>query len=800
MALVNAFGALALNSTVQAVADTLNTGARANPENITGKFRESFESFTPGANWNLTQASGDIVQLDGNAASASYLVISKDPLTTGGVTTVETTATFSMPIEAAVGLSMSQRALGQELSYEIVSTETPTATPSDVAIASISQTTTTLTVTTATAHGLMPGMRIGIYGVSDSRVNFPALVVATITSATSFTATAGPAGTITSQTVATVLNSGFVFYRSAMGGARNGASQVFENATVTNASMYMRSASGDVLPSGTIGGSHSVTTSTTTGTTAISSPYTYAFLPASEYRLSLQADRAIFYDAAIDSSSAASSRLLRTQVVPDSTKTYKLRFRFTNSKSLPIPNAKITSAVKSGTTTATITTATAHGLTVNDYVTIYGIGDTVNFPNLTTATQVASVISSTQFTIVIGTAATATSAGGFVSRAQGTQTIQGVSTVAAQICTVTATQLQLQGIATWSGFSIGDYVNVHGCVNRSTGADLAVDGAYRVADIQTSIVYLEPLPGTTLPATMSNVNCGGAIIRRTDARIAFARVFTYLRERVEVLSQPTPASAVPVVTTNTVSVSGSTVVPQSSNTYSLLTSTNLAAGATYTGASTNAASSTTAATVYFTAVAVAVQHTAGTAPGSLVFEVGSETSSTAPTTWYPQFVVPIPSNASWHNFTFPLTTRYYRLRFVNGATAQTSFRLATMQVYNGATSNYLTYPDFLAFPLSTTTLGVSAAFTGPAFDFGDSGLLYRKLTAVVFADQASATNGFVIQISRDGTTWRTAAQSTVTASTLSTITADLLYRYARVVYTNGTVAQGAFNIDCRAEI
>jgi hypothetical protein len=166
------------------------------PENITGKFRETFENFTPGVNWLLTTGSGDIVQTDGNAVSASYLVISKDPLQTATETILTYNGSFPMPIETAVGLSMSQRTLGQELSMELVSTEMPLPPASNVNISSISQTTTVLTVNTATAHGLVPGRRIGIFGCADSRLNYPSLVVATILSATQFTATAGPGGTI----------------------------------------------------------------------------------------------------------------------------------------------------------------------------------------------------------------------------------------------------------------------------------------------------------------------------------------------------------------------------------------------------------------------------------------------------------------------------------------------------------------------------------------------------------------------------------------------------------------------------
>ena len=789
MTLRNAFEDLALDSSVQQI---ISDGVEVFPENIVGKFRDSFESFTNGVNWNLNTASGDIVQIDGNAASASYLVISKDPLTTSGITTLGLSTSFPMPFEIAAGLSMSQRVLGQELSIESISTETPLAISNDVGIATITQVGTGLTITTTSDHNLSPGMRIGIYGVPDSRLNYPSLVVSSLTNNTQFTCTAGPAGTIPSVT-ATGINTGFVCVRSVMGGAPNGFVEFFENATATNASIYARSASGDALPSGTITGSHSITVSTTASNQSVVSPYTYSFLPTSEYRFIIQADRVQALDGAIDNTSTPTNRLFRTQVCPDPTKDYRLRFRFTNNKGLTVPSAKIISAVKSGSTTATITTDVPHGLTTSDFIVIYGIRDQTNFANLTTAAAVASTPTPTSFTISFGANTTATSYGGMVSRVNGGNVPTGYNTVAIQSAANNETELTLVGSANWS-WLVGDYINVYGCRNNATGADLDVDGPYKVVFVSTTTMRLIPIGSTTLPATFGTTNAGGTTIKRTDLRLSFVRIFDYLRERVEVQNNAISATSVPVIHSGTLGISGS-VTPISANTYSLLSSTNLGVGATFTGSSTNAASSTTAATVYPVAVGIAVQHTAGLVPGTLIYEVGSETSSTAPTVWYPQFTVPIPSNASWTTFTIPLTSRYYRLRFVNGSTSQTSFRLTTMSYYNGPTSNNLTYPDQLSIPLSTSNLGIGSTFTGSSLDFGDVNQIYKQIKSTAFSDQVSGTNGFQIQVSRDGTTWRTASQTTTSANTLTTLTADLVYRYARVVYTNGGVSQTTFSLD-----
>jgi hypothetical protein len=550
MTLVNAFGDIALDQSVQDVKDVLETGASTNPENIVGKFRDAFQSFEPGTNWVSASASGDLIMLDGNALSSSYLAISKDPLSASGVSSIETISEFSMPVEISVGLSMSQRVLGQELSMELISTEDPLSPSSDIEISTISQTTTTLTVNTSTAHNLVPGIRIGIYGVPDSRFNYPSLVVASIPTPTQFTVTAGPAGTIPSIT-AGPFSGGYVYLRSTLGSAQNGISQIFENATVTNSSLYQRAASGDALSSGTVTGNHSVTTGTTNGTQTVS-PFTYAWFPTTEYRIVAQADKTLVYDSAIDSAALPSARQTRTQVVPDPTKQYKLRFRFTNNKGLTVPVAKIVSATKSGSTTATIVTDSEHGLTTGDQIVIYGIRNQTSFANLTTATFVASVVSPTSFTIAFGASATAVSYGGMVVKVQGGNIPGSFTTIAAQSATNDGTFLTLIGSGNWA-WLIGNYVNVYGLRNNIDGSDLGVDGVYKVASVTTTTMVLQPIGDTVLPESFATTECGGTVIRRTDLRISFVRVFDYLRQRVEVLNQPNASTAIPIVATAAIS-------------------------------------------------------------------------------------------------------------------------------------------------------------------------------------------------------------------------------------------------------
>jgi hypothetical protein len=555
-------------------------------ENINVVFREAFEAYVPGVTWDQALGNGDLIYLDGNSASASYLVISKSPLFAGTDSSISSIKTAMLPVELSAGLSMSQRTLGQDFSLELTGPETPLEDIPDLAISSITQTTTVLTVDTVLPHGLSVGKSIGIYGCSNAIANYPSLVVATTPTPNQFTVTAGPGGTIASQTITNPAGAkGFVYFRERLSRAQNGLSQIFEQPTVTQSSLYIRSEAGDALPSGTIAGNHSVTVGTTLSVQLVNSAYNYAFAPTSEYRFFVQSDRSQWADSPVDSTAQTTSRLLRTQTCPDPSVDYTVRFRAVNNKGLTVPNAQIVSAVKTGTTTATITTDVAHGLAASDPVTIYGIRDqaAASFPNLLTATVVASIVSPTSFTIVIGTASTVTSYGGLVARVNGGNlpSALGYSAVVAQSATLTTLsdgvrQLVLVGNTNWANLVIGDLVELYGVRNIVDGTTLGVDGAWKVANVATtSLTLVMPYANSlVIPADFATTNCGGAVIERTDMRISFVRLIDYVRERVEMLPRPTSdaSAAAPVTVQNVPAV---TITSGTITTVTTVTAANL---------------------------------------------------------------------------------------------------------------------------------------------------------------------------------------------------------------------------------
>jgi hypothetical protein len=485
-------------------------------------FNDTFNSFNTTNNWNIiSQASGDILQVDGNMIGSNYLVMSLDPLSEDTQTIIESKLNFnSVDKNLLINPSASQRVLGHEFSIVLVSTETPNPSFSQLSIASIQQTTTTLSVTTATSHNLQVGDRISISEVPDSRLNYTNIVVGTVSSPTSFTCTANAAGNLPSVS-SSLFNTGFVDYRAPFDYIPNGVAVVYENASAVNYSAFLKNGGDSNSPTGTIGGNQSLSGTTIQSSQPVAGQYNNInFNSPINLSFILKEDLVQILDKAVDSATAGYTvRLSKDAIIPDPKLTYKVRLKIKSNKSVSRPIAKIISAIKSGTTTATITTDVAHGLTTNDFVAIYGISNQTAFPNLTSATAIASIVSPTQFTIIIGSASTTTSYGGFVARVNGGITNFGAISQVVQSIQRTSNVLTLVGNATWANLLVGDYVNLHGCRDISTGADLGLDGSYKVIYFTGTTLNLLPIGSAPTGADITTTNCGGAIIKRSDFRI-----------------------------------------------------------------------------------------------------------------------------------------------------------------------------------------------------------------------------------------------------------------------------------------
>jgi hypothetical protein len=224
------------------------------------------------------------------------------------------------------------------------------------------------------------------------------------------------------------------------------------------------------------------------------------------------------------------------------------------------------------------------------------------------------------------------------------------------------------------------------------------------------------------------------------------------------------------------------------------TSTTLGASATYTSGVTDQGADTT---VYASRVRVGVMHTAGLVHGHLVMEQSDDNA-----TYRETDRIPVPSDGYMHNYGFTVVSRYYRTKFINGATAQTVFYHHSFRIgVEGPTPDSSNKTNF---PLSTTALGASATFTSPAFDLGNNHG-FSTIRALGFADQAGNVR---VQQSTDGSSWRdtrpfeSGLGSTISGTSVAVAAngneyADfkIFQRYLRVVFANSTTAQTAMKLD-----
>lgn len=296
-----------------------------------------------------------------------------------------------------------------------------------------------------------------------------------------------------------------------------------------------------------------------------------------------------------------------------------------------------------------------------------------------------------------------------------------------------------------------------------------------------------PDPNALYKVRIRAKNKSTAPASNTDFKFLFVTVIDYAELTAEITAGRGNVAAgqsisAQVVNTPNVNISNTPTVTgrlDANATIYTDTTTNLGAGASYTGTTRDAGSSYQA----YNRFRVTVMHTAGTTPGHLVIEQSTDNS-----TWRETHRVPIPSDGQYRTFDFPWNNRYIRVKFINGSTAQTQFFLSSMLVR----SDGLT-PDLyktLSFVHSTNPLGSSATFTGVALNLGGNHSFNRH-RALVYADQAGT---LYLEQSRDGSTWRTTAQAAVSAGQTVELEDLIIAQYVRVRYVNGATAQGAFEL------
>ena len=471
-------------------------------------------------------------------------------------------------------------------------TDTPAPVPDPINIVSISQSSAALgaaytgtagTVVTLTLETPVPdpaASPAGVYlsdwihvkGLTDTRLNYQNAAISYI-SQDRKTLTFGFSDEIALPSLAIpvvtpALGTAKVYFYNNMGGASEGFGTRFTGTTPTQATLVSVSERGDAQVSGVLLGDHRATVATTAPQYLNGLMGNVELKASSRYRFESRAGECSFLDKTIEGLAATfNGRASRTSVKPTYQHKLRPRFRIYQPVGFSKPVAKITEISKSGTTTATVTHNGGYTFEVGNVVGIYGVRDITNFAQSTGT--ITAVLSPTQFQLVLGSAVTATSYGGTVSIINGgaaqpgviAQNIQSVRQVPDQ-----GDWLEFIGNTTWAGVSVGDYINVHG-VMSSGGVDFAVDGAWEVAHLSTTTMYVKPVVDVygkrVSPVTPSIgiavVACGGTVILRSTLRIHDIMLESWSDNRVSIDGQGTARvdRALPVIPITTTTVASS---------------------------------------------------------------------------------------------------------------------------------------------------------------------------------------------------------------------------------------------------
>jgi len=122
-------------------------------------------------------------------------------------------------------------------------------------------------------------------------------------------------------------------------------------------------------------------------------------------------------------------------------------------------------------------------------------------------------------------------------------------------------------------------------------------------------------------------------------------------------------------------------------------------------------------------------------------------------------------------------------------------RIQSIQWSTDQTRLRLTQPAH-SMTFTTTPLGANATYTSGSFDNLDSRLGF--IGALAFADQPSASLGFMVEQSIDGTNWDLqSGKRDVSANVGAGIKVGMVARYVRVKYINGATAQTVFRLGGR---
>lgn len=778
--------------------------------NVREKWKVGFSSLET-ANFDLSKDSTDLAFADGNVAGSSWVDLCKSA-TAGGTETVYLgKKAFKVPYSLELGLGLSQRFNGQEFYAEMVGVNADADGNVSSVIASgaavpdldisasivVSANTWSVTCSTSTTH-LRPGDWICIYGCADSRLNVGPVLITANSSAQNNLITF--VSTLADSTY-TGYTGGKIRFICHCGLADYHHGLRFWGTSSNNADTISRNGSTD--PSGGNGNrARVVNWNPGNGQTDAAIPnegglnysgvqYTRSFRSKGVWRTEHTTGYLAWQSKDQDSTSAVRSQSHRESEVPAQDQWYALRYRALNLPNLSVPvgsSLAITAISKSGTTTATVT-CPGHGLNANSRVRIYGVRDQTNFANLTSDTQVASIVSADQFTIVLGSAVTASSYGGAVVLIHG-GAVPTLTTIVVQTYnrSYDSLRLVLIGNGTWADV-VGNIVTLCGLVDAGGVALTSLQGRYRVARQTGTTLELDPMDGqeaAIAAAPASATNAGGTIIRNTSYRLHYARVLDYVRLLIEPTnSAQTEARSVPVRVNNSL-----TILPGGA-TWATATPVTNRSAAVHWGAPASNSDVTSAARTSSGNSGTISDDIAGTVSGivnvsaiggtptlDLVLKESFDNGTTWQDAWH---VERITGTGTKRIPPLPVSGRRRWDWTIGGTSPSLTFTITAMRG-GQATPIARCYYDRTAALIAGT-----ASTNGAAFDIVGC----KVINAAVCIGAATTPATYQLELSNDGANWTKVGTATaaVANSTVRFGVSDVSACFARVVVTSGATAQ-----------
>lgn len=475
-----------------------NSGATVVSGSI-DKWRDSFNAINTDT-WLQQLAPNDFIGVAGNCQGSSFLSLCVSPFnasTRSSLKGVIGERSFVPPCIFGFGLSLSQRESGTLALIRLASVDesgniiledgkTDTYVSGTVSLSSITVSSNIATIITQTPHTFQYDDLIVISNAKDTRMNM-LIRITSIINQRQFTASLTIAnGTYNIGSLCTATKISLDCF------ANNTTGYAYYDATSSQA-VYFTSDSGSTT---LVSQQSSFGTAYTDPLIPSSQNFAVNSQPRFNTEIKMTADQVRYMSWPTDSMSIGSS-YKRTQCIPDPLKTYVpvLELITLPNRAKPI---MITSAVKNGTTTATVTTDTAHMLQDGAYVRIYGAVDQTNFPNIVTETAI-TYISPTSFSLTWGTSVTQTIYGGIVMPVNGTGSSTGAINTSVRGTTAYANALYVGTNATVP-LNIGDVVRVLG-TKESTGNErngINKDQRYRVMALNPNIQGTSVSVSTTL--------------------------------------------------------------------------------------------------------------------------------------------------------------------------------------------------------------------------------------------------------------------------------------------------------------